>query len=230
MQPGEYWLIEQAGEELSSLDRSALGGADIVIYDPPLAALVAQVLPIGRYAEPLSDNGEPQPAVSPRALRFAGEGWRVAQLLEARRGDNQRLHDAVEALIQLRADDLPLLAIAKRTVDGQQLWDGRLHDLPELIDKFAADDPLTLILDRSSRDVPRRPTLFRQRSRRLRPRHEHDRTPLKARSGQAAEPPIARSYLPAISLTRRVPFDKEAMRCSNSTASTKATTATAPPN
>jgi hypothetical protein len=147
VQPGEYWLIEQPlAAGLSSLDLGALSSADIVIYDRPLAALVAQVLPIGRYAEPLFDNGEPQRAVSPRALRFATEGWRVAQLLEARQGDSQRLYHTVEALIQLWADDLPLLAIAKRTVDGQQLWDGRLHDLPELIDKFAADDPLTLIL------------------------------------------------------------------------------------
>jgi hypothetical protein len=147
VQPGEYWLIEQPlGEGLSSLDRSALSSADIVIYDRPLAALVAQVLPIGRYAEPLLVNGGPQLVVSPRALRFATEGWRVAQLLEARRGDNQRLRDAVEALIQLQADDLPLLAIAKRAVDGQQLRGGCLHSLPELIDRFAADDPLTLIL------------------------------------------------------------------------------------
>jgi hypothetical protein len=147
VQPGEYWLIEQPpGKGLSSLDRSALSSADIVIYDRPLAALVAQVLPIGRYAEPLFHNGGAQPAVSPRGLRFATEGWRVAQLIEARRGNNQRLRDAVEALIQLKADDLPLLAIAKRTVDRQQLRDGRLHDLPELIDEFAPDDPLTLIL------------------------------------------------------------------------------------
>jgi siroheme synthase len=147
LQPGEYWLIEQAlGKGLSSLDLGALSSADIVIYDRPLAALVAQVLPIGRYAEPLFDNGGAQPAVSPRGLRFATEGWRVAQLIEARRGNNQRLRDAVEALIQLKADDLPLLAIAKRTVDRQQLRDGRLHDLPELIDEFAPDDPLTLIL------------------------------------------------------------------------------------
>ena len=147
VQPGEYWLIEQPpGKGLSSLDRSALKSADIVIYDRSLAALVAQVLPIGRYAEPLFHSGEAQPAVSPRGLRFAAEGWRVAQLLEARQGDKQRLHDVVEALIRLQADDLPLLAIAKRSVDRQQLQDGRLHNLPELIDKFAADDPLTLIL------------------------------------------------------------------------------------
>ena len=147
VRPGEYWLIEQPpAEGICSLDRSALGSADIVIYDRPLAALVAQVLPIGRYAEPLFHNGEAQPLVSPRVLRFASEGWRVAQLLEARQSDHQRLHDAVEALIQLHADDLPLRAIGKRAVDGQQLRDGRLHGLPELIAEFAADDPLTLIL------------------------------------------------------------------------------------
>jgi len=147
MQPGEFWLIEQpAGEKLCSLDRAALSSADIVIYDRRLGALVAQVLPIGRYAEPLFHADEAQPAVSPRALRFAAEGWRVVQLLEARRGSNQRLFNAMEALIQLQGDDLPLLAIAKRGVDGQQLHDGSLRDLLELIDKFAADDPLTLIL------------------------------------------------------------------------------------
>ena len=147
VRPGEYWLIEQfPGKGLSSLDRSALSSADIVIYDRPLAALVAQVLPIGRYAEPLSHNSGVQPAISPRALRFAAEGWRVAQLFEARHGDNQRLHSAVEALIQLHADDLPLLAIAKGAVNGQQVRNGRLHNLLEIIGEFAADDPLTLIL------------------------------------------------------------------------------------
>ena len=147
VQPGEYWLIEQPlGKELSSLERGALNSADIVIYDHPLAALVAQILPMGRYAEPLFHNGEAQLAVLPRALRFASDGWRVAQLLEARLGTNHRLHDAVEALIRLHADDLPLRAIAKRAVDRQELRDGRLHNLLELIGEFAADDPLTLIL------------------------------------------------------------------------------------
>jgi siroheme synthase len=147
VQPGEYWLIEQPpGKSLCSLDRRALSSADIVIYDRPLAALVAQVLPIGRYAEPLFHSSEPQPAVSPRALRFAAEGWRVAQLFVARYGDTQRLRDAFEALIQLRPDDLPLVAIAKSAVDGQQLCHGSLRHLPELIDKLAANDPLTLIL------------------------------------------------------------------------------------
>ena len=79
-------------------------------------------------------------------LRFASDGWRVAQLLESRLGTNHRLHDAVEALIRLHADDLPLRAIAKRADDRQELRDGRLHNLLELIGEFAADDPLTLIL------------------------------------------------------------------------------------
>ena len=115
---------------------------------------------MGRYAEPLFHTGEAQPAVSPRALRFASEGWRVAQLLEARQGDNHRLHDAVEALIRLQADDLPLLAIAKRAVDRQEARDGRLHNLLELIGEFAADDPLTLILGPLSLEVSCHPMLL----------------------------------------------------------------------
>src|SRR5262249_8121627 len=126
-------------------DRGALGSTDIVIYDRSLAALVARVLPVGGYAEPLHRECSARSAISPRALRFAAEGWRVAQLFEAGRGDGQGLHDAAEALIQLNADDLPLLAIAKRAVDGHRCCDGRLHNLPDLIDKFAAGDPLTLI-------------------------------------------------------------------------------------
>src|SRR5262245_22309278 len=87
VRPGEFWLIEKPPEtELCSFDRGALKSADIVIYDRALAALVAQVLPIGGYAEPLSRNGTTRPGISPRALRFAAEGWRVAQLFEDRRG------------------------------------------------------------------------------------------------------------------------------------------------
>ena len=146
VQPGELWLIDQpSGTELCQFDREALSSADIVIYDRPLAALVAQVLSLGGYAEPLSCDDTARLTVSPRALRFAREGWRVVQLFEARRGDNQRLHDAAEAFTQLAVDDLPLLAIAKRAADGHLRWHGSLHDLPELIGKLAADDPLTVI-------------------------------------------------------------------------------------
>src|SRR5689334_20747944 len=88
VRPGEFWLIEKTSvTELCSFDRGALSSADIVIYDRPLAAWVAQVLPIGGYAEPLSRNGTAGAAISPRALRFAAEGWRVAQLFETRHGD-----------------------------------------------------------------------------------------------------------------------------------------------
>jgi hypothetical protein len=146
VRPGEFWLIEKtSATELCSFDRGALSSADIVVYDRPLAALVAQVLPIGGYAEPLSCDGTARPAISPRALRFAAEGWRVAQLLETSRGDSQKLRDAVKALIQSYANDLPLLAIAKKAVDGHQRWHGCLRDLPELIDDLPADDPLTVI-------------------------------------------------------------------------------------
>src|SRR5262245_1427281 len=52
--PGQIWLIEQdPARPLSLADRDALRNANVVIYDRALEPLVAQVLPIGRYAEPL---------------------------------------------------------------------------------------------------------------------------------------------------------------------------------
>ena len=55
-----------------------------MLYDRALAPLVAQLLPIGAYAEPLSaPTMAAGPAVAPRALDFAAEGWSVGQLVAA---------------------------------------------------------------------------------------------------------------------------------------------------
>jgi hypothetical protein len=78
VRPGEIWLIEQlATADLSPLDRRAIEDADVILYDRTIEPLVAAILPLGGYAEPLP-AGEPdrEPAISPRALHFAGDGWR----------------------------------------------------------------------------------------------------------------------------------------------------------
>src|SRR5437764_13831661 len=83
--PGQIWLVEHdAGMPLSPLDRAVLIGANVVLYDRALASLVAQLLPLGAYAEPLP-GVEPAtgPAITPRALDFAAEGWSVVQLVTA---------------------------------------------------------------------------------------------------------------------------------------------------
>ena len=71
VEPGQIWLVEQdPAWPLSAVDRDALTSANVMIYDRALAPLVAQVLPIGGYAEPLPATGHAAgPAISPRALR-----------------------------------------------------------------------------------------------------------------------------------------------------------------
>jgi len=117
-----------------------------VIYDRTLAPLVAEMLPIGGYAEPLSLTGQGTGAISRRALELAGEGWSVVQLLEASPGRRARMHILPPALI--RPDgigDLPVRVIAKTGGDRYRAFDVGLHELAEFIGQFDDDEPLTLV-------------------------------------------------------------------------------------
>src|SRR2546423_10641976 len=83
--PGQIWVVEHdPGMPLSPRHRAVLIGANVVLYDRALASLIAQLLPLGAYAEPLP-GVEPAtgPAITPRALDFATEGWSVVQLVTA---------------------------------------------------------------------------------------------------------------------------------------------------
>lgn len=147
--PGQIWIVEQAsGATLSALHRNALGRANVVLYDRALAPMVARVLPIGTYAEPLPvDRDAGGPAIAPRAWRFATEGWSVVQLVEARGGWRRRLPEAADAI--LRRDgggNLPFQAITTTGAKRSRRCAGRLRDLAVLADEFDDDDFLTLIL------------------------------------------------------------------------------------
>lgn len=148
VKPGQIWFIEHASAAaLFPCDRHALTGVDVVIYDRALAPVVASVLPIGAYAEPLSlEPPAAGLAIAPRALGFAAEGWSVAQLVETRAKRHASLQLASEALISLGcASDLPVLAIAKTPPDRYQEQVACLQVLPGLADEFAGHDLLTLI-------------------------------------------------------------------------------------
>lgn len=148
VQPGEIWLIEQrSAAAICPLDRGALAGANVVLYDRALAPLVARFLPIGSYAEPLSRNAQAAgSAISPRALEFAAGGWSVVQLVEARPGRRERMQEAAEALTPIGgAGDLPVLLVAKTALGRVRRRDGCLRDLADLIDECGGDDLLTLI-------------------------------------------------------------------------------------
>jgi hypothetical protein len=96
IEPGQVWLIEQLSEtELSPIDRGALTRANVVLYDRALEKLVAELLPLGGYAEPLPrDHRAAGSAVAPRALQFAADGWSVVQLIEARPGRQDAVRPA----------------------------------------------------------------------------------------------------------------------------------------
>ncbi len=143
--PGQIWLIEQKpAAPLSPLDRAALTGANVVLYDRALADLVAHALPLWGYAEPLPANSGGA-AISPRALHFAAEGWSVVQLVEARPERRPRVTTAAAALMSTTAGcDLPVQIIAKTGADIYRKRDARSPALAELADEFG-DEPLTLV-------------------------------------------------------------------------------------
>lgn len=145
IEAGQIWLIEQeATTGLCPLDRSAVTGANVVLYDRALASLVAAVLPIGTYAEPLPLNA--REAISPRALAFAADGWSVVQLTEPCAGRRARLQGTARPLIPLAgASDLPVQVIAKAADARGRSRDGCLPRLAELIDELGDDGPLTLV-------------------------------------------------------------------------------------
>src|SRR5919112_3725632 len=104
VRPGEIWIIEQSPETgFASFDRDALNVANVVLYDRVLASLVADNLPLGTYAEPLSPVlQKAESVISPRAQRFAQEGWSVVQIVAAQSGWRERACDSVERLSAMR--------------------------------------------------------------------------------------------------------------------------------
>ena len=85
-EPGQLRVVEAApnGTALTSLDREALSGANIIIYDRALAPIVAAHLPLGGYAEPAPAEPPAGDVISARSLHFALEGWNVVELVRAR--------------------------------------------------------------------------------------------------------------------------------------------------
>lgn len=143
IEPGQIWVIEQTTAcRLSSLDRRALAGAEAVLYEPSLFPLLADLLPMGGYCEPLPPTArDAAPAISLRALKLASEGWSVAQLIEPCRQARERLRRAAEELAPIR-----MQLIAKPGTGRCRDWDGGLPDWPKLADGAAEAELLTLIL------------------------------------------------------------------------------------
>lgn len=135
--PGQVWLAEQKpGEDLFAIDRAALADANVVLYDRRLTDRVAELLPLGTYAEPLSFAAGG--GVSQRALHFAREGWSVVQLVLGEPG-----RPPVLSRGGLRPE-LPVTAIAKHTAAPDRRDEASLAELDRLVDG-AGNALLTLV-------------------------------------------------------------------------------------
>ncbi|MGD9614617.1 MAG: hypothetical protein AB7H90_00580 [Alphaproteobacteria bacterium] len=86
IEPGQIWLVECEPAALSAFHAALLRHANVVLYERALGAALAECLPIGAYAEPLSATAIPGPVIAQRARHFAAEGWSVVQLVERRDG------------------------------------------------------------------------------------------------------------------------------------------------
>jgi sulfate/thiosulfate transport system ATP-binding protein len=74
---GELWLIAlpAGNSEPTPLERDALTHANVIIFDRALTDIVADVMPLGGYAEPTDGDG------LARSLQFARDGWSVIRLI-----------------------------------------------------------------------------------------------------------------------------------------------------
>jgi hypothetical protein len=145
IQPGQIWLIEQsAARAFAARDQAALAGADVVLYEKPLAPLV----PRGRYAEPLAANPEAgASAIAPRALKLASEGWRVVQLIERCPIRRRRLRDGIATAPRPDGDRWPAVQVVAKGADDQiRCREASWPQLPGLIGDYAEEDALTVIV------------------------------------------------------------------------------------
>jgi hypothetical protein len=151
IEPGRLWLIELSATEadLSPFGHRALASADVVIYDPALAPIVANVLPFGAYGEPVSGEKMPAQGLSPRALRFALDGWSVAQLLEHRipfPARHERIRKVAAQLLDAGiAANLPVLALTETSGGAHREADMRLATLGAAVGGLGEGARLTLV-------------------------------------------------------------------------------------
>ena len=146
--PGQLWLVEQTPEQVMSASvHHALAGANVVIYDRALTAIVAEELPLGSYAEPASGSE----AGAARGVRFARDGWSVARLLPAGRPPRERtrrVQDVVDELAAAKiAGRMPVTILAEAADGIEERIEARFDDLAAIVAGFPRDTRLTIVID-----------------------------------------------------------------------------------
>jgi hypothetical protein len=148
--PGRLYLIERCGGDLglTAAEQQALVCANIIVYERPLASLVAAVLPLGGYAEPAPEAEQAQDRpVFERCLKFALDGWSVVQLMERRPPAERarRIEAAAEQLVSAGLSiDLPVRVLVDAACGGPLTIETQLGSAHAVIaDRLLPDGVMT---------------------------------------------------------------------------------------
>jgi hypothetical protein len=101
--PGQFWIAEApfAGGKLQPFEQAAFAAANVIAYDRELTAMVAGLLPLGGYAEPVATAVAARARQHDRLVRLALDGWSVFRLVRGAAGAAERgtgLRQAAELL------------------------------------------------------------------------------------------------------------------------------------
>jgi hypothetical protein len=151
--PGQLWLLEVAAEtsETPALVSRAIATANVIIYDRVLADVVARLLPMGGYAEPVPASDGVDDAAAQRCVRFARDGWSVARLMAGpltRRERTRRVRDFAAELAAAKVPGGRCVTVLAETPDGVcEEWQVRLDDLDDIAGTYPRDARLTIAVD-----------------------------------------------------------------------------------
>jgi hypothetical protein len=146
--PGQLWVLEISPEasEIPPMEHRAFASANIVIYDPVLAPLVAAALPLGGYAEPAATGD--RASEFERVLRLLLDGWSVLRLVEgeltaAARTD--RLRRIGEQLLDAGVAAGLAVQLLTDVAGGCEKTETCLGDLAIVLDALRIEDRLTAV-------------------------------------------------------------------------------------
>jgi hypothetical protein len=161
IEPGRLWLIELSAADRapSALVRHVLDGVNVVIYDRALADIVAESLPLGRYAEPAASTDEANDPGAARAVHFAGDGWSVARLVPARPTQRERIVRVrsliAESATTRAASEVAVTVLGELSEGVCEPTQTRLNRLDQVVVTYPRDARLTIVVDGISRQTAR---------------------------------------------------------------------------
>jgi hypothetical protein len=161
IEAGQIRVVECEAAFLSAFHAELLTRANVVLYERALMEAVAEVLPIGVYAEPLPATAATGPAIARRAVEFAADGWSVLQLVERRAGWRQLLRSVTEDLNRRSGGTSSLMTIGTIRASRYKDRANTASDLTLLVAELHSDELLSLTFAPPAAPFGASPRLYR---------------------------------------------------------------------